>query len=677
MVPTTTAEDNFPFSARLPFFIDQWRKVTNNNWVLRVVEEGYKLQFNPSPPPPRPYIKTSYSSKSSSIIRALLIDYQKKGAILVVDIRPDQYVSRIFEVPKKNGEYRLILDLKELNNFIKKVHFKMDGLEDIASLICPNDYLASLDCQDAFLTIAMHPDCYKYLCFDFEGVRYCFIALVFGLTCAPRIFTKLLKVPLSYLRQKGFKNSAWLDDIFFVGSSFSSSSNNISLCQSFLESLGFIIKISKSNLIPSQSIQHVGFLWDSVKYSVSVPPEKVGALQDLCSSALFLRPTLQFVAKIIGTIESFKFGCPIAPLHYRSLQRDLIRYLSPDPNWKCSVFLSQAAKDDLLWWLECDTNPFPSPLSLFSPSHQLETDASLLGWGAFHNPSSFTQGRWSPLEAQLHINYLELKAVFLGIKALFPHSSPISLLILCDHTPTVNYINNMGGTKSRFLCSLTLEIWDYCLSHNIWLKASYLPGLYNIRADSLSRVFSDNHDYSLTSLWFTKLHSYFDFCLDIDLFASRINHHLPRYSSLLPDPGAEFIDAFSSPWSGNVYLFPPIVLLSRVINKFCSENCNFGLLIAPFIPSSPIFSAILDLCISPPIILPESAIVREARHCKTSQMMAWTISSNPLLRRDFLRKLSPDLSKTLKTHQRRNTTLTGQNLHIGVSKGKLIQAISL
>ena len=74
-----------------------------------------------------------------------------------MDIRPDQYVSRIFEVPKKNGEYRLILDLKNLNNYIKKVHFKMDGLEDIASLICPNDYLASLDCQDAFLNYSYAP----------------------------------------------------------------------------------------------------------------------------------------------------------------------------------------------------------------------------------------------------------------------------------------------------------------------------------------------------------------------------------------------------------------------------------------------------------------------------------------------------------------------------------------
>ena len=60
--------------------------------------------------------------------------------------------------------------------------------------------MASLDLQDAFLTIAMHPSMHKYLCFDFEGVRYCFLAMVFGLSCAPRIFTKLLKVPLSFLR---------------------------------------------------------------------------------------------------------------------------------------------------------------------------------------------------------------------------------------------------------------------------------------------------------------------------------------------------------------------------------------------------------------------------------------------------------------------------------------------
>ena len=209
------------------------------------------------------------------------------------------------------------------------------------------------------------------------------------------------------------------------------------------------------------------------------------------------------------------------------------------------ISLSPSACADLEWWILCDLSLRPSPLASFSASHQMETDASLKGWGAFSHSNLYTQGKWSKKEAKLHINYLELLAIFLGIKALFPGNTTISLLIRCDNTPAVNYINHMGGTKSKFLCSLSLEIWDYCISHNIWLKAVYFRGSENILADTLSREFSDNHDYFLSPKWFTRLHSYLDFCLDIDLFADRLHHCLPRYVSRLPDPGAEIIDAFS------------------------------------------------------------------------------------------------------------------------------------
>ena len=596
---------------------------------------------------------------------------------MVVEVQPDQFVSRIFEVPKKSGGHRLVLDLKDLNQHLKKIHFKMEGLLDIASLISSGDFLASWDLQDAFLTIAMHSSCFKYLCFDFDGVRYCFIAMVFGLTCAPRVFTKLLKVPLSLLRINGVKNSAWLDDILLVGSSHSNTLDIISQSRSLLESLGFIVKESKSHLTPSQSISHVGFIWDSISYTVSVPPDKVSDLKELCLSALSHPISLRFLAKIIGTIESFTFGCPIAPLHYRSLQSDLIRNLVHPPNWSSTISLSPPAITDLEWWISCDLHLRPSPLSSFSPSHIMETDASLKGWGAFSHYNLFTQGKWSKKESKLHINYLELLAIFLAIKSLFPGSSPISLLIRCDNTPAVNYINHMGGTKSKYLCSLSLEIWDYCLSHNIWLKAVYFRGSDNVRADSLSREFPDNHDYFLSPKWFSRLHSYLDFCLDIDLFADRLHHCLPRYVSRLPDPDSELTDAFSFTWKGNVYLFPPIVLLNRVIKKFVTDNVQYGLLIAPYHPSSPVFSSILNLCIAPPIILPDSAVVREPHHCKISPLRAWIISSNATLQKDYLQQLPHSLSKSSKTLQFRNTNRTGSSSPIGVKKGKLILATSI
>ena len=441
--------------------------------------------------------------------------------------------------------------------------------------------------------------------------------------------------------------------------------------------MGFIIKPSKSQLTPSQSITHVGFLWDSVSFTVKVLPEKVSSLKVLCSSALSGPISIRSLAKIIGVIDSFKFACPIAPLHYRSLQADLIHNYPFSDDWDAPIYLSSSATDDLKWWLDCNPSLPPSPLYSFSPSHQLETDASLKGWGAFSNSNSFTQGKWSQHESNLHINYLELLAVFLGIQSLFPGSSPISLLILCDNVSAVRYINHKGGTRSRSLCNLSLQLWDYCLSHNILLRAVYYRGSDNTRADSLSREFIDNHDYHLSKLWFSKLHSLLDVSLEIDLFASRLHHHLPTYSSLLPDPGASFIDAFSFHWPSCVYLFPPIILLNRVINKFITDKCNLGLLIAPYRPSSPVFSSILDLCISPPIILPDAAVVREPHHCKTSQMWAWTISNNPYLRKEFLRTLQPISSETLESPQLGNTKHTGPDSIAGASKGRLIKAIYL
>ena len=43
----------------------------------------------------------------------------------------------VFIVPKKDGEYRMILNLKELNQYIEYHHFKMDTFESVLKLVKP------------------------------------------------------------------------------------------------------------------------------------------------------------------------------------------------------------------------------------------------------------------------------------------------------------------------------------------------------------------------------------------------------------------------------------------------------------------------------------------------------------------------------------------------------------
>ena len=65
-----------------------------------------------------------------------------------------EYISTIFVRKKKNGKYRMILNLKGLNEHIEYHHFKMDTLWSAVRLMtyfkCS---MASLDLKDAYYSV--------------------------------------------------------------------------------------------------------------------------------------------------------------------------------------------------------------------------------------------------------------------------------------------------------------------------------------------------------------------------------------------------------------------------------------------------------------------------------------------------------------------------------------------
>ncbi|CAC5372172.1 unnamed protein product [Mytilus coruscus] len=116
------------------------------------------------------------------------------------------------------------------------------------------------------------------------------------------------------------------------------------------------------------------------------------------------------------------------------------------------MHLSSAALEDIDWWCVNISNS-SAPVQRGSPSITLTTDASLVGWGAECLGLS-TGGQWSEEELNFsnNINYLELQAVFLGMKSFLNNLAGHYVKILSDNSTTVAYINNMGGTISlKFL----------------------------------------------------------------------------------------------------------------------------------------------------------------------------------------------------------------------------------
>ena len=109
------------------------------------------------------------------------------------------------------------------------------------------------------------------------------------------------------------------------------------------------------------------------------------------------------------------------------------------------------------------------PLHPIKLALQIFTDASIEGWGA-HLHEHIARATWSPPGSKLHINYLELKAVFLALKEFQDLCSNKIVLVATDNTTVVSYINKEGGMRSGPLCALLWRILTWCTRKQVTLK---------------------------------------------------------------------------------------------------------------------------------------------------------------------------------------------------------------
>ena len=183
-----------------------------------------------------------------------------------------------------------------------------------------------------------------------------------------------------------------------------------------------------------------------------------------------------------------------------------LNYSQEEVSNKCNTVLSltSASKEDLQWWLTNTTAPMGAPVCSLDPSIVVHSDASNQGWGAVLNGLSHMGGVWSPEEATHHINYLELLAAFLSIKAFGKTWQSITVLLCLDNVTAVCYINQKGGTVSRALCELVISIWTWCTEQNITLGAEHLPSQQNSQADQEFRTIRDRCDWKLNNKYFSK-----------------------------------------------------------------------------------------------------------------------------------------------------------------------------
>ena len=120
-----------------------------------------------------------------------LID--KNAVELVRNKTSLSFFNQLFLVPKPNNKWRPILDLNNLNLFLKAEKFKMETPETTRTSRQEGEWVTSIDFKDAYFHIPIQEQSRKYLRFHVQGQTYQFKALPFGLSAAPLAFTVVAK----------------------------------------------------------------------------------------------------------------------------------------------------------------------------------------------------------------------------------------------------------------------------------------------------------------------------------------------------------------------------------------------------------------------------------------------------------------------------------------------------
>lgn len=573
--------------------------------MLDWIKNGFSIPFHV--PVTQPVVPVNvFSHKENDAMFQSICKLKSIGAISECDPDINQFISKIFLTPKPDGGKRFILNLKPLNKFIKSEHFKMEDYRTACKLIPHAGYLATIDLKDAFFLIPVRASDRNYLRFQFQSnssaklITYQFNSVPFGLSVAPRVFTKVMKEVMTHLRYRGFTNVFYLDDILCIGDSYNSCSKNVTETLKLLECLGFVVNLEKSNIIPQQVCKFLGFQFNTVNLTMCLPTDKREKIAMLVKKFIKLPTcTIREFAQLIGVLVA---ACPAAKYGWtytKILERQKYLALLKTCDYETKFTLPKITLKDLNWWSANIDTTF-NFIRHGKFEIEIYSDASRTGWGAVCKNHK-VHGMWNETEKLSHINYLELMAAFLGLKAFARELTDCSILLRIDNTTAISYINRMGGIQYPHLNSLARDLWQWCETRSLWIFASYVNTKDN-RADAASRIINPDTEWVLSKGDFQKVVSHFG-QPKIDLFASRDNAKCAKYVSWKQDPDAFSVDAFTLNWRTEYfYAFPPFSLILKCLRKIIDDKA-VGILVYPNWPSQPWYPLLQSLLVSDVLFL--------------------------------------------------------------------------
>ena len=440
------------------------------------------------------------------------------------------------------GKKRLVQDLRWINGHLPNVQFRMESLhKELGDVVQRGDKMLTTDIAKAYYCLAMHPDAQQYLGWEWKGEFYMPTCLVFGLAPAPRIFTKIMRPMMAFVRSLGVRVLGMIDDYLWAEREERILAVRTAV-QTVMPRLGWSFN-AKCEWEPADEVLMLGMLVNAKEFEVRAPARKINAtLANIGSMLQKQRALVQKPIRIIelqevtGRLMSMMlalrgvrvftrslYGCLAAALE----RNEKLLHLGQPRVW--TVQLMKAAMDELdFWQTRLLTH---NGLRINCRENQVQvvmwSDASDVGWGGEVKiiqwggeaagaeakvPAAEVAVPTTPIPGMAHgpLPFVEIarsstrrELIALQKVAAMPNIlgqiRGRQILVVMDSVPALRNLINGGGRVPE-LCAAVADWQRFCEKHNIEAEYEWVERAKNWRADEASKLDSQQHTLRQTNL---------------------------------------------------------------------------------------------------------------------------------------------------------------------------------